>query len=171
MFILGNPKIIYKTIKINNPNTSNTWNFAAFFTPTIFNTMKKIQTKIEEINTGNPVAIKMLKDTNRWCDPYVDNIKRYDCLSCFDSFEHIEEPNLLLEKITTQHIVVTIPIFDDYKSLLKSKHFKPSEHYHYFTKIGLINYMEKCGFICIHQNDDESKAGREDIYTFIFKRG
>ncbi len=53
---------MYKTIIINKLDTSDTWNLAASFTPIVFNKMKKIQTRIEEINTGNPVMIKIISD-------------------------------------------------------------------------------------------------------------
>ena len=54
---MENPKIMYKTININKPETSETWNLAASFTPIIFNKTKNTQTIIEDVNVGNPVVI------------------------------------------------------------------------------------------------------------------
>jgi len=51
-----------KAIKTNKPETSETWNLAASFTPIEFNTTKNTQTRIEETKTGNPVKIKIISD-------------------------------------------------------------------------------------------------------------
>ena len=118
----------------------------------------------------NPEAIKELKRTQRWCDPYKDNLKRFDVIAFFDSFEHIEKPELLLEKITTQDVVIVIPIFKSRRGILKSKHYRPDEHYHYFTGGGFLRYMTKLGFECKEINDDETELGRDNILSFVFTR-
>jgi len=119
----------------------------------------------------NPVAIEQLKYEHRWCDPYIDDLSEFDVISFFDSFEHIEKPEILLDRVTTQALVIAIPIFSNYSDILRSKHFRPDEHFHYFTGIGFLRYMGEIGFDCINIMDDEIELGRESIYTFIFKRG
>jgi len=117
----------------------------------------------------NPEAIKELKTNNMWCNIYKDNLDEFDAISFFDSFEHIEFPELILNRITNQHIIIAIPIFKNFEDLINSKHFRKDEHFHYFTLFGFLYYMEELGFYCKEILDIEIKLGRESIYTFIFK--
>ena len=119
----------------------------------------------------NPIVIEKLKKENRWCDPYKESLKHFDVISFFDSFEHIQYPEKILNRITNQTIVIAIPIFNNYENLIQSKHFRPDEHFHYFTFLGFLNYMRNHGFICENISDIEIQLGRESIYTFVFKRG
>jgi len=118
----------------------------------------------------NPEAIKMLKKTKRWCDPYKDDMWDFDAITFFDSFEHIEKPELLLNRITHEAVVIVIPLFKTVKGILKSKHYRPDEHYHYFTGGGLIRYMSKHGFHCKSINSEETELGRDEIHSFVFTR-
>lgn len=121
----------------------------------------------------NPMAIKELQEKNKWFDPYIyDNkiLEDIDIITFFDSFEHIKKPELLLNKITHQIIIICIPIFKNYKHLKYSKHFRKDEHYHYFTYTGFINYMKNFKLELIKYCDNEIQIGREDIYTFVFKK-
>jgi hypothetical protein len=54
--------------------------------------------------------------------------------------------------------------------IAQSRHFKPGEHYWYFTTAGLIAWFWKLGFTCREANSMETMAGREDIGTFVFQR-
>ena len=53
---------------------------------------------------------------------------------------------------------------------MKSKHFRPKEHYWYFTRQGFIDYMKQFKFKLFEIRNDEIAIGREDIVTFVFKR-
>lgn len=118
----------------------------------------------------NPQGIKWLNGRGIFFNPYDKDMSQIDGLTFFDSLEHIQDPSILLDKVHNQHVVVSIPIFKNLEHILGSKHFRPTEHYHYFTESGLIKYMEENGFKCLETSDGETKIGREDIYTFIFKR-
>ncbi len=118
----------------------------------------------------NPVAIKTLKDTERWCDPYTESFDKFDAVTFFDSFEHIEKPEKLLKNITSQTVIIVIPLFKDLEDILVSKHYRPDEHFHYFTLTGFLDYMINLGFHNIDFNDNESQLGREQIFTLVFKR-
>lgn len=118
----------------------------------------------------NPVMIKKLKAEKRWCNPYKEDLNQFDVITFFDSFEHIEKPEILLNKITTQTLVIAIPIFRNKQHLLKSKHYRPDEHFHYFTKKGFLSYMKNLGLHCLKISESEIDLGREDIYTFTFSR-
>ena len=118
----------------------------------------------------NPSAIEYLKKRNKWCDFYNDSLDKFSVITFFDSLEHIDKLEDALKRITHQHIVISIPIFRNREHVLKSKHFRMDEHFHYFTRDGFVQFMNDQGFSLCEQSDGEIKSGREDIYTFVFKR-
>jgi len=67
-------------------------------------------------------------------------------------------------------VFMSIPIFKDVNHILHSKHFRPDEHFWYFTTQGLIRYMLDYGFICRDIDNFETRIGREDILSFAFKK-
>lgn len=113
-----------------------------------------------------PEAVAWLKSRDLWTDPYRGSVEN---ASFWDSFEHIESPGILLARVT-KWAFLSLPIFWDKDHVLRSKHFRPTEHYHYFTRIGLIRYMDMYGFVLREDNVMETKLGREDIGSFAFKR-
>jgi len=118
----------------------------------------------------NPVAIKYLKDRELYVDPY----KRLSVPLCgftfWDSLEHIPDPKMLLNRIKDQYVFVSLPIVKDIKHVRTSKHYRPNEHFWYFTRDGFVNYMKTQGFELQEHNVMETHAGREDIETFVFRR-
>lgn len=114
----------------------------------------------------NPKAVEWLHQHHCFLDPYKSFVSG---MTFWDSFEHIEEPRLLLERCG-MHVFMSIPIFENREHVLRSKHFRPDEHMWYFTEIGLLRYMSRQGFELKWVGDPESKLGREDILTFHFKR-
>lgn len=118
----------------------------------------------------NPSTVKKLYQEYRWYNPYMQNMKEFSVITFFDSFEHVEKPEELLNRITHQKVVIAIPIFKSYDDVLSSKHYRPDEHFHYFTMTGFITYMESHGFELKSLSDIEIELGREAIYTFTFKR-
>lgn len=114
----------------------------------------------------NPVAIDYLKQNDLWIDPYIDKV---DAASFWDSFEHIEHHTQLMANIKT-YIFMSIPIFESKEHALTSKHYRPDEHYWYFTNYGLVSYMYELGFILKATSDIETYLGREGIRSFVFKR-
>jgi len=118
----------------------------------------------------NPIAIEWLKLENIFLDPYKEKID-VDGLSFWDSLEHIKDPNSLLSRLGKDKFVfISMPIFVDLHEIKSSKHYRPNEHFYYFTVRGMINYMSDSGFSIIEIDDFETKAGREDIQTFVFKK-
>lgn len=126
----------------------------------------------------DPKAIEWLAKQNRWLNPYEPgpvldspfNACGFRAVTFWDSLEHIRYPEILLERIDQQWGFVSIPIFKDIDHLLASKHFKPTEHYHYFTSRGFQDFLTWHGFKVIHVYHDESEIGREDVKTFVFAR-
>lgn len=114
----------------------------------------------------NVHGIKWLLDRNLWWDPY---FRRPKNACCWDSIEHMNRPDFLIDRVIS-HLFVSIPIFRDKKHVLQSKHFRPDEHYWYFTREGFVNWMYQRYFSLLEANWMEEEWGREDIGTFVFKR-
>jgi len=117
----------------------------------------------------NPLAIKWLKKKNLFIDPYNGIPKKIQGVTLWDVLEHIPNPHLLLTKIAKDtFIFLSLPIFTDLTKIKCNKHYRPNEHYHYFTTNGLKKYMKDCNFSLLEDNNLETLAGREDIGTFVF---
>lgn len=114
----------------------------------------------------NPIARELLEKSGSFYDVRLNSI---ESASFFDSLEHIENHLDILRKIK-HYCFVSIPVFRDRAHILRSKHFRPTEHYWYFTRAGLIAWFWKAGFMCLEMNEAETMLGREDIGTFVFGR-
>lgn len=115
----------------------------------------------------NPIGIQWLKREGAFFDPYAG--EPIPAASFWDSLEHIAEPSKILANVT-HWAFVSMPIFTGPEHVLRSKHFRPTEHTWYFTRDGLIGWMKAQGFECVEHNTMESLMGREDIHTFAFRR-
>lgn len=111
-------------------------------------------------------ALQWLKDTDALRDPYAERVM---AISCWDSLEHIPEPEKLLAQVTNWFFV-SLPTFESAAEALQSKHFKPAEHLWYFSIPGLIQWCEDQGFQVMEVNHAETELGREGITSFAFKR-
>lgn len=112
----------------------------------------------------NPIAIEWLKERNLW------GINDWPTsLTFWDSLEHFKDPSYLING-TDNFIFVTIPIFENYNHIARSKHFRPDEHYLYFNHHGFVSYMWNLGFRMVEFNNMEETLGREDVTTYVFKR-
>lgn len=117
-----------------------------------------------DINTD---AVEWLKARNLYFNPYEIPV---DAMTFWDSLEHISCPRPLLANCR-KWAFVSIPIFTDEEHVKRSKHFRPTEHYWYFTVQGLVDFMEAFGFDLAGMCSMEEPRGREDIKTFAFRRG
>lgn len=114
----------------------------------------------------NLAGVQWLLSRGLWSDPYFKNPEN---ATCWDSLEHVMYPDDLVRRVDG-YLFVSIPIFDDLAHILRSKHFRPDEHFHYFTEAGFVRYMDQQGFDCLEHNRMEVALGREDIGTFVFRR-
>lgn len=89
--------------------------------------------------------------------------------TCWDSLEHIPEPEKLLERVSGW-LFVSMPIYTGMADLLASKHYKPGEHLHYWTFDGFVKWCAAQGFELMEVNHAETELGREGITSFAFKR-
>lgn len=128
-----------------------------------FVSTRSVDTKGFDIN---PDAIRWLRANGKWFDPYECRIP---AVSFWDSLEHIHDPAPILNNVTSL-VFISTPIYTDPDHVLRSKHFRPTEHCWYFTKPGLIKFMGVYGFRMLEHNIMEQACGREDIGTFVFAR-
>ncbi|HHX0910209.1 TPA: class I SAM-dependent methyltransferase [Pseudomonas aeruginosa] len=113
----------------------------------------------------NPDAVAWLKAHESYYDPY----KGVAAITCWDSLEHIPDPEALIRSVG-EWVFVSMPVYKDQTDCLKSKHFKPGEHLHYWSVRGLIGWFAKMNFGCVEINERESDLGREGITSFAFRR-
>lgn len=116
----------------------------------------------------NPAGIKWLEDNERFWDPY-DRALPFDAMSLWDVLEHIPDYPSLLASVR-KWLFVSLPIFRDAEHVLRSKHYRPTEHVWYYTHDGLVFAMKQCGFALASESTVETDLGREDIGTFAFRR-
>jgi hypothetical protein len=114
----------------------------------------------------NPHAVEMLKESGAWLDPIGQHPRV--ALTLWDVLEHIPQPEFLLERASW--VFTSLPLFTDAAHVLRSRHFRRDEHIWYWTRDGLVWWMEAQGFECVEHNWMESLLGREDIGTFVFRR-
>lgn len=114
-----------------------------------------------------PDAVKWLQGIYAYRDPYSSEDVR--AITCWDSLEHIPEPEKLLARVT-EWLFVSIPLCETAAAWVNSKHMKPGEHIHYFNADGFIRWCGEQGFECVEMNRAETELGREGITSFAFKR-
>lgn len=111
-------------------------------------------------------AVKWLKEAGRYRDPYVAPVS---AVTCWDSLEHIPEPEKLLANVR-DWLFVSLPLCESPEEWMSCKHFKPGEHLHYWSLQGFIRWCAEQGFECVEINHAETELGREGITSFAFKR-
>lgn len=117
----------------------------------------------------NPATIEELKRLGRYQSPEL--LSYIDVATFWDSLEHISLEDLeKLFKLIQTGCVVSMPIYDDRDHVLRSRHFKPAEHMHYWTDQGFVTFMESYGFRLQVKSDFETRLGREGIMTYVFVR-
>lgn len=114
----------------------------------------------------NPVALEWLHERGLFFDPWKSMCPN---MTFWDSLEHLGDPASIINRIT-DYAFMCLPIFEGPEHVLESKHFRRDEHFWYFTKDGLINWMETIGFEMLWYGQPEVDLGREDIGTFVFRR-
>lgn len=114
----------------------------------------------------NPASLAWLDQRGLLVDPYM---VPFDAASLWDVLEHIPDFTQLIANVRSW-LFLSLPIFRDVEHALVSKHYRPDEHYWYFTRDGLVAVMHMLGFDLIEENDMETKLGREDIGSFAFCR-
>jgi hypothetical protein len=114
----------------------------------------------------NPSAVAWLKTNGLWSDPYDVGAL---AVSMWDVLEHIQDfPTLLAD--VAHRVFVSMPVFVDCEDILSSRHYRPDEHFWYFTVKGFTSTMRDFGWKLLETNRDETDLGREGIASFAFGR-
>ena len=119
----------------------------------------------------NPYGISWLRERNLYVDPYSSALDGIDGWTLWDTLEHISHPEEFLHLVLPgTYLFVSLPIFSDLTKIRQSKHYKPGEHYYYFTEQGFLWFMTSRGFSLVEMSDQESVAGRDSILTFVLRK-
>jgi hypothetical protein len=114
----------------------------------------------------NPVAMTWLQDRGLAAADFA----AFTAFTMWDVLEHVPTPADYFERMPNgSFLFVSMPIFDDLTRVRLSKHYKPNEHFYYFTEKGLVGWLARHGFVHLETNDDETRAGREAIKSFAFR--
>lgn len=114
-------------------------------------------------------------------NPYSGNcvverlFESYKGVTFWDSIEHLDAPDVILRGINTEFVFICTPNIDNFpgKDLSKWRHYKPTEHIHYFNGASLKALLEATGFEIVHTSFEESfyrKDGDQNIITVVGKR-
>lgn len=116
----------------------------------------------------NPKAKAWLKKNEKLAGSLAD----YDAYTFWDVLEHIDQPSLHYFRHMKEgsFLFTSLPIFDDLARVRQSKHYKPNEHFYYWTAQGFIDWMALHRFRLLEQQNFETEAGRESIGSFAFVR-
>ena len=114
----------------------------------------------------NPVACQWLEDRK-----LLGAIVDFNVFSLWDVIEHLPEPENYFNRMRSGAFLFTcLPIFDALSDVRGSKHFRPNEHFYYWTANGFIDWMNLHKFDLVMLTNDETEAGREQILSFAFKK-
>lgn len=96
----------------------------------------------------------------------------YDLITFWDVIEHIKNLSSLSSLWTkTKYVALSIPIRYKGLKLKEWKHYKPGEHFHYFSEETIKGYFRSIGFECCKFEYPEVTCGiRKDIGSGLFKR-
>ncbi len=114
----------------------------------------------------NPRGVEWLLERSIFLDPYAVMVSN---ATFWDSLEHIREPERLIDRVLGC-VVVSLPIFTSPEHVLRSRHFRRDEHYHYWTEDGLTRWFRGRGFRLVRSATFDSDLGRDGIGTYAFRR-
>lgn len=115
----------------------------------------------------NPAGIAYLIERGQLAN--FEAPRSFDVVTFWDSLEHIRDPRPALAAAANVAIV-SIPIFTDAADAVTSKHFRPDEHFWYFTRHAFTVFADQEGFDVVDILATETALGREGIETFVLKR-
>lgn len=115
----------------------------------------------------NEKAMRWLKSVGR----IASSLNDFRAFSMWDVLEHLDDPDTYFGNMKpSSFLFLSIPIFSDLWRIRESRHYRPGEHLMYFTEDGLVEWLGMRGFSLLERADFETKAGRDSIISFAFRR-
>lgn len=115
----------------------------------------------------NPKAKAWLKEQLKLAPPF-DHCRAF---TFWDVLEHIEKPNDYFRRMPDGcHLFACLPVFSDLERVRESKHYKPNEHFYYWTEQGFVDWLALYRFRLLEKQTFETEAGRDSITSFAFVR-
>ena len=115
----------------------------------------------------NPKAIAWLHERKRWSIGF----GAFEGFTFWDVLEHVPTPEDYFQRMHEgAWLFTSLPTFQDILRIRESKHYRPGEHLYYWTAGGFIWWMMRHGFDLIEMQDFETRAGRDNILTFAFRK-
>lgn len=119
----------------------------------------------------NPYGVVWLKDRYKFIDPWESIPAFIRGITLWDTIEHMPEPSKFLALIPKNvYVFLSLPMFDNVREIRTNKHYKPNEHYYYYSPAGFAQFVQDAGFDVIEHNNQETVAGRSQIETFVIRR-
>jgi hypothetical protein len=113
----------------------------------------------------NPFAIDWLQKNK-----LMSSRERYDVVTFWGSLDHIKDPANLLAQYAPGYVVVSLPLYQSKEQAVRSPYYKP-EHYWFFSRLGLMDWMKKQGYSVIKiSNEEHTRFNQMDVSEFVFAR-
>lgn len=115
----------------------------------------------------NPEACRWLAEHGK----LATDLDCFAALSFWDVLEHLPDMRVYLRHVHLQgFLFASVPIFEDLARVRESRHYRPGEHLTYWTQAGFERWMTQQGFLLLERSDFETRAGRDSIGSFAFRR-
>lgn len=102
---------------------------------------------------------------------WADDLESFPAFTAWDVIEHCPDPDVYFRDLRVGgYLFTSIPVFTDLSKIRESKHYRPSEHLYYWTLSGFVEWMDLHRFDFLEVSDFETRAGREDILSFAFRK-
>jgi len=119
----------------------------------------------------NPYGVVWLKDRYLYIDPWHHVPYHISGVTLWDTLEHMPKPTDFLDLMPEgMFVFLSMPMFTDIKNIRSSKHYKPNEHYYYYSVDGFAHYAKDADFEVLEHNNQETLAGRTGIETFVLRK-
>lgn len=107
----------------------------------------------------------------RWLksNEYESVQETYDILTFWDAFDMISEPSRYMKEYKPRYVTMSIPIYYSKEHIMSSPYFKSGKRFWFFSKSGLIDWMDDLDFSMIScSNEEDIKFGKNNYQTFMF---
>jgi len=100
----------------------------------------------------------------------------FDAATFWDSIEHLQDPCDMLKRLGPDFVFMTVPDALSLPTpfLFSWRHYRPSEHIHYFSRPALRKMMEVCGYEILEfstaEGEERSPADPDWLLTMAARK-